>query len=69
MLIRANIKITRPCASCCHWNDPMRSAIRPTSGKNVWEVDTSQMQLCIKRRIKMRASASCRQYECKLEVY
>lgn len=69
MLIRLNIKNIRLCASCCDWDDPMRSAIRPTSWKNIWEIDTSQTQLCIKRRIKMKANASCLQYHCKIKIY
>lgn len=67
--MKINIKFTSVCATCCHWDDPARAAIRPTNGRNIWEVDTSETNLCMKRRIKTKANAKCQQHKLRLEIY
>jgi hypothetical protein len=67
--MKINIKAVPMCASCRYWDDPTRSAMKPTVGKNLWEIDTSQRRLCMKRRIKMKAAARCRLHEFKVDVF
>jgi hypothetical protein len=67
--MRINIKVAPMCASCRYWDDPTRSAMKPTTGKNLWEIDASQMRLCMKKKIKMKANARCGQHEFKVEVF
>lgn len=67
--MKINIKFIPLCASCRFWDDPSRSAISPTIGKNVWEVDTTQKKFCIRKKISTKANAKCQQYESKLERY
>lgn len=68
MLFKTNIKYVQMCACCQYWDDPTRSAMKPTVGKNIWAIDTSLERLCIKRKIKMRSNARCGQYKSKIEV-
>lgn len=67
--MRVNVKFMQMCASCQYWDDPSRSAMTPTVGKNMWEVNTSLMRLCIKRKVKMRAGSCCQQYKLKIGVF
>lgn len=58
-----NLKI---CASCKHWDDPTRSAIKPTRGRGFWDVDMTKKLLCIKRRVPMMAGFKCPYHESKV---
>lgn len=64
-----NIKNIKKCAFCKHWYDPTNSAIAPKSPSiGLWEIkDTNQKCLCLKKNIKMPATAFCSSgYEAKL---
>lgn len=64
-----NINSIKKCAFCKHWYDPTNSAIAPKSPSiGLWEIkDTNQKCLCLKRNIKMSATAFCSSwYEKKL---
>lgn len=56
-----NIKQMKKCAYCKYWYDPTNSAIAPKAPAiNLWEIkDINQKAMCLKRNIKMSASAFC----------
>lgn len=56
-----NIKNIKKCAYCKNWYDPTNSAIAPKSPAiGLWEIkDTNQKCMCLKKNIKMSASAFC----------
>ena len=69
-MFTCNIKVVKRCAFCRYWYDPTNSAIQPKAPKiNLWTiVDEKRKSKCMKRTIEMRATASCKEYECKLMI-
>ncbi len=68
MAHKINAKFIKCCALCKYWDDPARTAAKPTYAKNIWDIDISQNRLCMKKRMKMKAVGNCTQYEAKIEV-
>lgn len=68
MKVKVNIKFAKMCATCRYWDDPARGAIAPTFSKNIWEVDTDPVKLCMKKKIKVKANSRCLQHSYKIEV-
>ena len=64
-----NCKQVKRCAFCKHWYDPTNSAIVPKQPRiNLWEIKECK-KLCLKKNYEMAATAQCREYESKMEVY
>lgn len=64
--MRMNLDFVKICASCKYWDDPTRSAIKPTTGRGLWEVDMTKKFLCIRRRVRMMAGHRCPYHESKV---
>lgn len=68
MMRTFNVKTnSRLCAFCQHWYDPTNAAIAPknTIG-GFWEYDDKAMNVCKIYGAKKPASASCKEYVCKV---
>lgn len=64
-----NIKTTKKCVICKYWYDINNSSIRPRTPKiNLWEYDSSQKRMCLKKNIFTQATAFCSEYICKLDI-
>lgn len=68
MKVRINVKFTKVCATCRYWDDPARNVISPTFAKNIWEIDTEPMKLCMRKRVKVKANSRCLQHSYKIGV-
>lgn len=68
MAFSTNIKFQKMCATCKYWDDPVQSVVRPTIGRNIWEIDIAQFRFCLKKKVKKKANATCQQHECKLVI-
>ena len=66
--MRLNIKTTQCCAACEFWDDVGRTAMSPTIGRNMWEVNKKEQRLCLRKRILKTALGRCQEYKCKLKV-
>lgn len=56
-----NVKTTKKCAFCVHWDDPTRSAVSPKAPLiGLWEIkDINQKCLCAKKNIFTQANGFC----------
>ncbi len=63
-----NVKTnSRLCAFCQHWYDPTNAAIAPKNTVGgFWEYDDKAMNVCKKCGAKKPATASCKEYVCKV---
>lgn len=64
-----NIKLTKKCAFCKYWYDPINGAIEPKAPIiGLWKInDINQRCMCMKKNIQMPAGAFCSSdYEPKL---
>ena len=63
-----NIKTAKKCAFCKYWYDPTNSGIAPvTPNIGIWKiVDMNQKCMCLRKNLKMNASAFCSNYDLKL---
>lgn len=66
MLANERNSSIKKCAFCKHWYDPTNSAIRPCSGKGIWEYDGSIRNKCREKNLAMNATSSCHKFELKL---
>ena len=46
--MRLNIKTTQCCAACEFWDDVGRTAMSPTIGRNMWEVNKKEQVMFAK---------------------
>ena len=66
--MKMNIKNSKICASCKYWDDPTRSAMKPTMGTNIWDIDDKQRKFCLKRKAETRATYRCPYHSMKIEI-
>ena len=66
--MKMNIKISKICASCKYWDDPTRSAMKPTIGTNIWDIDVKQRNFCLRRKTETKAINRCPYHAMKIEV-
>lgn len=61
-----NLEVGKMCASCKYWDDPTRSALKPTRLRGVWDVDMTKRCLCLRKRSPMPAGLKCSYHESKV---
>lgn len=68
-MITVCIKNSHLCAFCKYWYDPTNEAIYPKNARaNFWQYDEKAKKKCLIRNTEIKASGSCRKYECKLPI-
>ena len=51
------------CCFCVNWYDPANSAIKPRTGRNLFDVDNTAMSKCMATNMKTKALFTCPKFK------
>ncbi len=54
------------CCFCANWYDPANSALKPRTGRNLFDVDNTAMSKCMATNLKTKALFTCPKFKPKL---